>query len=165
MFMRVADLIFLFLIWLRFPHSKSVAEVIRKRYRRNTVKKFRKSEKLDYRLRKAQIDLEFLVSCSNNSVVPKFLNFRVASKSLKSSRKREFDLLHSALQTEASFIDFARVRSLFLGYNDKVSKHKITIQQKKFNNLKYKKPEHDPKKIIFNYSSYVLSEAERSVLF
>ena len=84
MFMRVAALVFLFLIRLRFPHSKSVAEVIRKRYGQNTVKKLRKLEKLDYRLRKAQIDLEFLVNCSNNSVVPKFLNFRVANKPLES---------------------------------------------------------------------------------
>ena len=42
---------------------------------------------------------------------------------------------------------------------------KSTIQQKKFNNLfKDKKPKHDPEKIIFNYSSYVLSEAEKSLL-
>ena len=44
-------------------------------------------------------------------------------------------------------------------------KQKSTIQQKKFNNLlKDKKPQHDPEKIIFNYSSYVLSEAEKSLL-
>ena len=44
-------------------------------------------------------------------------------------------------------------------------KQKSTIQQKKFNNLlKDKKPQHDPEKIIFNYSSYVLSEVEKSLL-
>ena len=58
---------------------------------------------------------------------------------------KEFELLHSTLQTEISFIDFAYIRSLFLG----------TIQQKKFNNLlKDKKPQHNPEKIIFNYSSF-----------
>ena len=68
---------------------------------------------------------------------------------------KEFQFLHSTLQTEISFIDFAYIRSLFLG----------TIQQKKFNNLlKDKKPQHDPEKIIFNYSSFVLSEAEKSLL-
>ena len=174
--MKAAALVFLFLIRLRFPHSKSVAEVIRKRYGQNRVMKLRKLEKLDYRLRKAQIDLEFLVNCTNNSVVPKFLNFRVANKSLKSSRTyqqcqlsllheeirqkksnirvllKEFEFLHSTLQGEISFIDFAHVRSLFLGDNDKVLKQKSTIQQKKFSNLlKDKKPQHDPEKIIFNY--------------
>ena len=138
-------------------------------------------------MRKAQIDLEFLVNCSNNSVVSKFLSFRVATKSLKSSRTYQqfqlsyytkksvrknviirellkgFYFLHSILQTEIRFFEFALVHSLFLGHNDKVLKQKSTIQQKKFNNLlKDKKPQHDPKKIIFNY--YVLSEAVKSLL-
>ena len=65
---------------------------------------------------------------------------------------KEFEFLHSTLQGEISFIDFAHVRSLFLGDNDKVLKQKSTIQQKKFSNLlKDKKPQHDPEKIIFNY--------------
>ena len=90
-------LIFLFLIRLRFPHSESVAEVIRKRYGQNTVEKLRKLEKLDYRLRKDQIDLEFLVNCSNHSVVRKLLNFHVATKSLKSTKtyqQCQLSLLH-----------------------------------------------------------------------
>ena len=127
-----------------FSHSKYVAEVIRKRYRQKRVKKLRKLEKLDYQLRKGQSNLEFLVSCTNNSVVTKFLNFHVANKSLKSSRTyhrcqlsllheknrqkksnirvllKGFDFLHSTLQTEISLIDFAHVRSLFLGHIDKV---------------------------------------------
>ena len=49
MFIRVATFVFLFLIWLPFPHSESVAEVIRKRYGQDTVKKLRKLEKLDCR--------------------------------------------------------------------------------------------------------------------
>ena len=78
---------------------------------------------------------------------------------------KEFDFLHSTLQAKISFIDFAHVRSLFLGHNDKVLKQKSTIQQRKFNNLlKDNKLQHDPVKIIFNYSSYVLSEAEKSLL-
>ena len=140
-------------------------------------------------MQKAQIDLEFLVNCTNNSVVPKFLNFCVANKSLKSSRTyhqcqlsllqeeirqkksnirvllKEFDFLHSTLQAEISLIDFAHVRSLFLGHKDEVLKQKSTIQQKKFNNLvKDMKPQHDPEKITFNYSNYILSEVEKSLL-
>ena len=69
------------------------------------------------------------------------------------------------LQSILSFIDFAHVSSLFLGHHDKVLKQKSTIQQNKFNNLfTYKKPQHDPKKVIFKYSSYVLPEAEKSLL-
>ena len=148
--MRVAALVFLILICLRFPYSKSVAEVIRKRYGQNTVKKLGKLEKLDFRLHKPQIDLQFSVNCSNNFVVPK-LNVP-AAKSLKSSRTYQqcqlkllrslsektliqvFDL-HSALRIETNFIDFAQLYSLFLEHDDKVLKQKSTIQPNKFNNL------------------------------
>ena len=64
-----------------------------------------------------------------------------------------------------NFIDFPHVPSLFLGRNETVLKQKSIVKQKKFNNqLKDKKP-HDPEKTIFNYSSYVLSEAEKSLLW
>ena len=71
-----------------------------------------------------------------------------------------FSILYSI-----NFIEFAHVPSLFLGHHDKVLKQKSTIQQKKFNNLvKDEKPQHDPEKIIFDCSSYILSEAEKSLL-
>ena len=76
-----------------------------------------------------------------------------------------FEFLYSTLQTKINFIDFAHARSLFLVHNDKALKQKKCIQQKKLNDLfKDKKQQHDPEKIIFNYSSYVLSEAEKSLL-
>ena len=50
----------LFLIRLRFPSKKSTAEIIRKDYGRDTVKSVRKFEKLDYKVRKNQGDLQFL---------------------------------------------------------------------------------------------------------
>ena len=96
-----------------------MVEVIRKRHGQNTVKKLRKLEKLDYQLRKAQIDLDFLVNCCNNSVVPKFLKstrtYQQCQLSLlheeirqkKSNIKvllKEFKFLHSTLQAEISLL-------------------------------------------------------------
>ena len=52
---------------------------------KNTVKRVWKFKKLDYRLRKAEIGLEFLCKCDENYVVPKFLNFRVAKNHPKYS--------------------------------------------------------------------------------
>ena len=75
----------LFLARVRNPKSKSIAEVIRSRYSQNTVKRIRNLEKLDYRLRKAELDLEFLCKCDDNNVVPNFLNFRLANSHLKYS--------------------------------------------------------------------------------
>ena len=73
--------------------------------------------------------------------------------------------IHYIIEAETSVIDFGHVRLLLLGHNDKVLKQKSTIQQKKFNNLlRDKKPQHDPEKINFNYSSCILSKEEKSLL-
>ena len=73
MFMKVAAIVFLFLIRLRFPHSKSLSQIIRRRYGDKIIKRLRKFEKIDYRLRKAELDLEFLVKSRDSNVVPKFV--------------------------------------------------------------------------------------------
>ena len=58
--------------------------------------------------------------------------------------RKEFDFLHSTLQTETKLIDFSHIRPLFLGHNDRVPKHKINTRQNKFNKLlKDKKPQHE----------------------
>ena len=137
MFLRVVAFLFLFLIRLRFPHWKFVAEVIRKRQGQNTVKKHRILEKFGYLLWKVKIDLEFLVTCNSRSGVLQCQKFRVATKYLESSRtyqqcqfsllhrdicqrksnirvlRKEFDFIRYTLQTETSFFDFAYVHSLF----------------------------------------------------
>ena len=76
MFIYVAVFVFSFLARGRFPKSKSIAEVIRSRYSENTVKRIHKWEKLDYRLRKSELDLQFLCKCDDNNFILNFLNFR-----------------------------------------------------------------------------------------
>ena len=84
MFIHVV-IVFLFLPRVRFPKSKSTAEVIRSRYSENTVKRIWKLEKLDYRLHKAELDLQFLCKCDDSNVIPNSLNFRLANSHLKYS--------------------------------------------------------------------------------
>ena len=43
-------------------------------------------EKLDFKIRKNEADLQFLQSCHQEGLTPKFLNFKLASSSLKHSR-------------------------------------------------------------------------------
>ena len=80
MFIHVAVIAFLFFARVRFPKSKSVAEVIRPRYTANRIQKL---EKFDYCLRKSELDLQFLSKCDNSNVIPSFLNFRLANIHLK----------------------------------------------------------------------------------
>ena len=119
------------------------------------LREVRQFEKLDYKLKKVQLDLHFLCKCKDSDVIPRFLNFRLANKklqdiftyknwqrnlltpaiNLKKSRfrvlKKEFDLLHSELKSVLNCIDFAHVCSLFLS-NDVILKSHDSIQQKKF---------------------------------
>ena len=140
--MRVAAIVFLFLIRLRFPKSKSTPDILRKRYSQSIVKRIWKFEKLDYHICKAELDLEFLLRCRDSNVILNFLNFCVSSHYLKTSLtfkqcqlkllqeeihhksdirvlKKEFNSSHSSLQHEISFTDFAHVSSLFIRSNKK----------------------------------------------
>ena len=56
----VAAIVFLFLIRLPFPKSKSISDILRRRYGQSKLERIRKFEKPDYRLLKAELDLEFL---------------------------------------------------------------------------------------------------------
>ena len=85
MFIHVAVLVSLSLARVRFPKSKSIAEVIQSRYSENTVKRIRKLEELDYRLCKTELDLQFLCKCDDNNAIPNFLNFHLANSHLKYS--------------------------------------------------------------------------------
>ena len=112
-----------------------MAQIIRRRYSDKIIKRLCKFEKIDYRLRKAELDLEFSVKCRDNNVKLKFLNFRLANRSLRFSLiyaqcqsnllleeirlkksnvrvlRKEFDNLCSSLQQQINLIDFARICS------------------------------------------------------
>ena len=83
--MKVFGLVFLFIIRLRFPRSQSIADIIRKRYGNRALKNVRKFERLDYQVRKCQLDIEFLNICHKYNVLANFLQFCVTNKTLKDS--------------------------------------------------------------------------------
>ena len=85
MFLRVAVLVFLFLARIRFPKNESISSIVRKRYSGEVLKVIRKFEKVDYKLRKAKLDISFLVKCQNENIIPNFPKFRMANKNLQNS--------------------------------------------------------------------------------
>ena len=58
--MQVAAIMFLFLVRSQLPKSKSITDILRRKYGKSTFKRIRKFEKFDYRLSKAEMYLEFL---------------------------------------------------------------------------------------------------------
>ena len=56
---------------------------IAQKYGNVTVKDFRKYEKLEYKKKKLKLDIDFLNSCEQFGVYPKFLIFRLPNVSNK----------------------------------------------------------------------------------
>ena len=82
---RVFTLVCLFIIRCRFPADKSVAVIIRERYGSNVLKDVRKLEKIDFKKRKVKLDINYLETCRDAKVLPRFLQFRTANDSHRKS--------------------------------------------------------------------------------
>ena len=142
--LHICTLVFLFQARFRFPSSKSIPKVIKDRYGKSVLKLARKFEKTDLRCRRAELDLSFLKYCFENSLIPKYLRFKVSNRSLKSSdtyrqcqirllkeeisnkksiirqRQSELVLLKNRLKASMNVIDYAHIGSIFLISNDKI---------------------------------------------
>ena len=189
MFLRVAVLVFLFSARIRSPKNESISSIIRKIYSGEVLEIIRKFEKVDYKLRKAELGISFLVKCQNENIIPNFLKFRLAKENLQNSvtykkcqrsllqteidnkkshfrtLQNEFNRLCNELQFQLNCIDFAHISAIFLSSNDNILKTHDSIQQKRFNKLLIEnRPKQDPEKVIFNFSKLSLTDAEKTLL-
>ena len=147
-------------------------------------------EKLDKKQRKAQLDLNFLQSCLDHSVVPKFLHFKLANQHLRRSttydacRRRllakELQLKRNQLKTtetklrttlddlrtSVSYLDFNHLVSFIAQNNNKATLRSKVVQNQKLEPLKqeYLSEGINPDKVIFNYLAYELNDIEKKVL-
>ena len=82
--------------------------------------------------------------------------------------KKDLSSVKNELMFKLKWIDFHHVCNLFLVGNDRsISKHQ-NIQDKKIcrlSNSVVGDVSHDPEQVILNFSSHILTEAEKSVLF
>ena len=85
MIVKVLGLVFLSIMRIMFPKSKSIADIIRSRYEEAFVRKICKFEKNDYKLKKCHLDLRFLLECKKNNLIQKFLQFKLANRHLHNS--------------------------------------------------------------------------------
>ena len=188
---RLFAYVLLFIVKCRFPANKSVADIIRGRYGKDTLAKIRSLEKLDFKLRKCDLDIEFLQICLENSLVPNFLKFKVTNTALKSSKayrdcqskllKQELSNKRSLRRTKnieikrlknelvhcLSVVDFTHIISLFNKSNDATLSKCKDVQRNKLYKLGYferDKKTNDPDQVIHNFSTYHLSDEEKSLL-
>ena len=74
----------------------------------------------------------------------------------------KFSVLKRKLREILGEIDYTHIFGLFLNKNDRKLKHQQDIHSKKLFDLGFENSQttHDPDKVIFNYSSHVLTESE-----
>ena len=194
MFLRTLALVFIFLVHLKFTTRLLLLQVIRNRYGDTIAKLVRKFEKVDFKHRKAALDLNFLQVCRSFNVIPKFFQFRVANKNLRKSqahqeclnhlllaeinnkRKNQKVLVNHLSSVKSNFLrilnllDFNHVCNTIISNNEK-SIFKCKFTHKKILSdlisgyeVNISRFSHDYQKIIFNFFSYVLTEDEKSLL-
>ena len=136
------------------------------------------------------MDIEFLNSCIKNDLIPKFVQFRVANKGLRTSSiyrecQRKFlyqeitdkkkhlkhlnklyNQLSNQIRESVRFIDFAHISNRFLIRNDRMMDKIRLTQEKKLIKLGLRTANetNDPEKVIFNFSTRILNSSEKSLL-
>ena len=99
--MFALTLVFLFIIRLRFPASRSIADVISTRYGRGTLRLIRRYESTDLKYKKCELDIEFLNNCVKNELFPTFVRFKVANAQLRGSKvHKDWQLKLGSLQQD-----------------------------------------------------------------
>ena len=189
MILRICTLVFLLLARLRFPSSKSIPKIIKDLYGENVPKLVRKFERTDIHCRKAELYLKFLKYCFENGLTLKFLHLKVSNQILKSSdaykqyqirllkeeisnkmsivrqKQSEQVLSKNHLKPNMNVIDYGHICSTFLISNDKVLTKQKDIQDHEIIGLmKGKGKSIDSRKVILIFSSYVLSDNDKSLL-
>lgn len=185
----IVSLVLLFIIKIRFPRHKSIAEVITERYGRPVLQLYRCLERQDYKKRKVQCDTHFLKCCLSQNLIPNFLKFKLPNRNLRQSstyRNCQRDLLrceirHKSralvsctnrveqlkiqLKTVLSWIDFVHCVNLIEGVNSiSISRAKF-VQERKLKKLGYVSEDNITyDNVIFNYSDVVLTEIEKKAL-
>ena len=96
----------MFLARTRFLVKHYIVNVLRKCYGKILIKNLKKFEKYDFKYKKAILYLDFLLTCKEKNIIPKFLRFKVANRQFSNNYniclKR---LLNQEIQTNASWLE------------------------------------------------------------
>jgi hypothetical protein len=172
-----------------FYNTEPIQQYIRRKYDASVLTSHRQLESKIRKWKKAELDLNFLLTCKLNNVTPHFLKFKIYKRSLYNSDfyhdavlsllnheisckeklkirlQNDALLLEKALLTTLTIIDSIYVRKklneVIKSYCEKV----ITVHNKKFQNLGVSLPTFNfENNVIFNVSSYSLSNREKFLL-
>lgn len=179
------SLLFL-LIWkLRCPSPPT--DVLISRYGRSTLTTYRSLEKLHLRENKIDQDIRFLTLCLNQNVMPKFLRFKIYSKSfsktdtyrewqssllereIKQQQRKHKDTVNklteckSFFKSQVSFLDYWTFFHKISEHTRLVSEKVKWRHEKKLRSLGIPRIQFNDD-CIFNFSSKCLTQREKELL-
>ena len=182
----------IFIARIRFPPGKSLAAILNQRYNNGALEWFRKFQRLELKLGKAKLDLDFLSTCKKRSVIPRFLWFKVANRRLRTSsayRQCQTKLLqdeinakharirilsaqvttaHSNLASLVSNMDFIHLKHVSDRENSKRLCQHQRVQDRKMFRLcagqKRLTNSFNPDDVVFNFSNRLISGKEKEIL-
>ena len=113
-----------------------------------------------------------MLTSNADNICQKKLLYREISNKYKLVRNLNLELVHlkDSLRYELNFIDLIHITAVFLASINKIISKIRKVQNKKLSNLCFNNSyfesvtSHDPDKVLFNFSSYQLSEHEKSLL-
>ena len=145
-------------------------------------------EKVDFKFKKATLDLGFLFYCRNNNLIPTFLKFKLANKTLANSdvykscqqklqkeidekkrvinehKNQDYKVL-TQIKRQVNPADFAHISSIFFIFNDKNKRKCKKVQDLKILKLvKNSLSINNPDIGIYNFSCVTLSDSDKSLL-
>ena len=177
--LHIFDIVFLFIIRCRFAKPRSLASIILSCYGNHVLKIIRKYEKLDYKISKFSIDIEFLNNCLSHNLCATFLIYKMSSKRLQTSDAykisqrvfiqqeitfktleiekvcEQLNKMEDDLGTVVSFFGWSRISNTFAEINIKTIKRVKRAQDYKITELLGSTLTHDPKEVICNFSCII----------
>lgn len=189
--MAILSFIFvlLFLFRVRLRRYTGFHALVRDRYGQDLLATCRTLEKTTKRLKKAELDLDFLLYCSLNDIVPNFVKFKLYKSSLyqtplyAETTKKLLDMeiacknknvkklsekannLLTSVKTSLSYVDNIVFRHLFNKNIDEYVSMVQGIHERKLCKLGINIPKfQNDNKTVFNLSNYVLSKREEFLL-
>ena len=144
----------------------------------------------NFKLRKCELDLEFLIKCKTYNVFPKFLRFKLYKRSLTSSSfyksrqtkllsyeinskkklisslKVECDDIKCQIRNKVSFLDHILITRKLDETIDVLVRKTKSAHNKKLGDLGVNNDlaPVDPQKVVFNYSSRVITNKQKTLL-
>ena len=143
-FICVTTYVLLFILKLRFPRNVPFTTTFINRYGTTVLSLYRKFEKFDFKVRKTQLDIQFLQKCKAHGITPKFLNFKVYNVRIKKTltyKQFQFKLLNFELNEKNKLLkeqttQLNNVKSEFKSKVSSMDYHCLTNRLVKSNDKK-----------------------------